>query len=149
MEEKELEEMTREELLTQIELLKDASTALTDPYMNPLLTHPDTPTLKKRILDNEVLRLYYRPDLYDRFGTRVRPTEEERIKAFKGCWEDLDIDVVWRTACAVGVNYRNSDMNVLSNHVCVAIFCRLTKADVPFSCHEDRRDIRKFFLFED
>lgn len=102
-----------------------------DAWHNMSLMHPDTPEFKARILAHPVLRRSYRPDLFDKKRT-AQPALESTSHAVNECMDGLDAEVLSRTANVVGVRWEGKTTEGLAHDLCVALFCRLTKMDVPY-----------------
>lgn len=101
---------------------------LKDPLFNPDLTYPESPCFTSRLLENPILQGYYRPDLFKAYRYK-RPSTGEVAQAVQECKAGLSPDVLWRTAYGEGVFYRFKEADVLADHLCIALFSRLTKAD--------------------
>lgn len=124
-------ELSKKELIKVARLHKDLVALCKDPWNNPNHIHPETPELKSRILANPVLRRYYRPDLFSK-GIVEEVTKDTLSQEYRRCVQDLDSDVLHRTAYHIGVSWRGKHFMELVDHVCVALFCHLTKADIPY-----------------
>jgi hypothetical protein len=123
--------LSKKQLVSLARCNKDVISLFNDPWNNPNLIHPDTYDLKQRILGHTLLRKKYRPDLYDKYQKSPVP-EEATIKAFDECTNGLDESVVERMAQSVGVSWSRRPKNDIMDHICVALFCKLTQMDVPY-----------------
>lgn len=121
--------LSRDKLVNVMRLQKKIIAVHEDPWTNLKHTHPESHVLKRRILENDTLKVYYRPDLFNKHSTNPTPSEKQIQQAFTTCTQGLDEEVVNRTAYSVGVYCGGKR---LSENLCIALFSRLTDMDVPY-----------------
>ena len=101
-----------------------------NPLFNISLPLPSCDVLVQRIMDNEVLQGYYRPDIWKDYWYK-RPSKKEVNKSLKLCIDGLPRDTIWRTAREYGVFWNNhSSDDVLLRDVALTLYSQLGRSKV-------------------
>lgn len=103
---------------------KSPEEAQKDPLYNIELPLPDGRYLRERILNDEILQGYYRPDIYRKY-VKYRPPMSDVDAAFKKCTEGLNPSTIWRTAKEEGIYWNNQHDPVTLRYLALHLFANL------------------------